>query len=212
MPHSAHPDAAPVPGPRRQTYAEFGEGFVRHVLHLERVLRSVDRILGEGFSLGPIGAGPGRVLARLTAQGRYLPTYGEVLPGPEVAYLVHLPVDVSFQLAIPLDRHRFRADVLVPLKITLHLEAPATIVWDIEPPHPDEVQLSLTNETRRSAFLQRAAGIEGELRGFLTRFVDRELNKPHVLKARRIPLVDVIDAAWGPISAQFLPEAAQEHS
>lgn len=193
-----------------QSYAEFGEGFLRHVLRLDRVLQSVDRILGDGFSLGPMGAGPGRMLAKLTAHGRYLPTYGETLPGREVAYLVKLPVEVDFELSIPLDTHRFRADVLVPLRITLRLEEPATIVWDIEPPTADQVQLTLTNEARRSAFLQRAAGIDHELRSFLTRFVDRELNKPYVLKARRIPLVDVIDGAWGPISAQFLPNGPED--
>ncbi len=210
MQESTQPDVGSGTESMSRAYAEFGEAFLRQVLHLDRVLRSVDRILGPGFTLGPIGAGPGRKLAKLTAQGRYLPTYGEVLPGPEVAYLVHLPVDVSFELAIPLDRHRFRADVLVPLKITLRLEEPVTIVWDIEPPEPDQVGLTLTNEARRSAVLQRAAGIEGELRSFLTRFVDRELNKPYVLTARRIPLVDVIDEAWGPISAQFLPNGPED--
>ena len=194
------------------SYAEFGEGFLRQILHLDRVLESVDRILGEEFHLGPMGAGPGRRLARLTAHGRYGPTYGEAQPGPDVAYLVNVPVDVAFELAIPLDTHRFRADVVVPLRITLRLEHPVTIVWDIEVPSPDEVSLKLTNEALRSAVLQRIAGIDGELRGFLTRFVDRELNKPYVLRARRIPLVDIIDRAWDPIAEQFLPDASTDRS
>lgn len=187
------------------TYAEFGENFLRQVLHLDRVLQSIDRILGEDFHLGPIGAGPGRKLATLVAHGRYRPTYGEVLPGPDVAYLVHLPVDVDFELAIPLDRHRFHAHVVVPLRITLRVAEPVTIVWDIETPAPEAVELVLTNEARRSALLQRAVGIEDELRAFLVRFVDRELDKPYVRKARRIPVAELIDRAWEPLARQFLP-------
>lgn len=187
------------------TYAEFGEGFLRQVLHLDRVLQSIDRLLGEGFELGPIGAGPGRKLAKLTARGRYGATYGEALPGPGVGYLVNLPVDVDFELAIPLDRHRFRARVVVPLRVMLRIVEPMTIVWDIEPPAAEAVELTLTNEARRSAALQRVAGIDDELRAFLVRFVDRELDKPYVRRARRIPVVDLIDNAWEPLASQFLP-------
>lgn len=194
------------------TYAEFGENFLRHVLHLERVLQSIDRILGEEFQLGPIGAGPGRKLAKLTASGRYLPTYGEVLPGPDVGYLVYLPVDVDFELAIPLDKHRFRARVVVPLRITLRVAEPVTILWEIEQPAPEAVELILTNQAKRSALLQRVAGIEDELRAFLVRFVDRELNKPYVRKARRIPLVELIDQAWEPLACQFLPNSPEDRA
>ncbi|RYE75493.1 MAG: hypothetical protein EOO74_09955 [Myxococcales bacterium] len=196
--------------PNTLSYAEFGENFIRQVLHLDRVLESIDRLLGESFELGPIGAGPGRKLARLTAHGRYRPTYGEALPGPDVGYLVNLPVDVDFELAIPLDRHRFQAQVVVPLRITLRLVEPMTIVWDIEPPAAEAVQLTLTNEARRSAMLQKLAGIEDELRAFLTRFVDRELAKPYVQKARHIPVVTLIDNAWEPLARQFLPSSPED--
>lgn len=206
MPHSHQETRAGA----ALSFAEFGEEFVRRILHLDRVLQSVDRLLGEGFELGPIGAGPGRKLAKLTAHGRYLPSYGETLPRPEVAYLVNVPVDVDFELAIPLDVHRFRAQVVVPLTIVLRLEDPVTIVWDIATPDPSHVQLQLTNEARRSAALQKIAGIDEELRAFLVRFVDRELSKPYVLKARRIPLIDVIDEAWEPIASQFLPNRPED--
>lgn len=192
------------------TYAEFGENFLRQVLHLDRVLESIDRILGDEFHLGPIGAGPGRKLAKLTAHGHYLPTYGENLPGPGVGYLVNLPVDVDFELAIPLDRHRFRARVVVPLRIMLRVVEPVTIIWEIEPPAPEAVALTVTNESARSAVLQRIAGIEDELRSFLIRFVDRELNKPYVRRARRIPVVELIDNAWEPLASQFLPSSPED--
>lgn len=192
-------------------YEEFGAIFLRDVLHRDRVLESIDRILGEEFTLGPMGAGPGRRIATLTATGSFRPCTGEQIAGAdEVSYKVLLPVDVDFDLDLRVDTHRFHAEVLVPLTVILRLVAPLTIVWDIVPPTEDEVTITIAGETRRSAVLQKLAGLDDELRRFLVRFVDRELDKPHVRKARRIELIDVIDGAWPVIAAQFLPNGPED--
>lgn len=187
------------------TYDDFGEVFLRRVLHLERVLRSIDRILGPTFELGPIGAGPGRKIARLTARGEFLPTYGEEIAAADVAYRVWLPVSVDFELDLRVDTHRFHAQVVVPLIVRLRLVEPLTILWDITPPTEEDLQIEITGDSRRSTALQKLAGLDGELRRFLLRFVDRELQKEHVLTARRIHVDRVIDGAWPEIADQFLP-------
>ncbi|GAC1529906.1 MAG: hypothetical protein NVS3B1_21930 [Marmoricola sp.] len=191
-------------------YEAFGERFLRDVLHLDRVLQSIDRILGDDLRLGPIGAGPGRKIATLTATGTFMPTYGEVLPGPLVAYKVFLPVDVTFEIDLHIDVHRFHAEVLVPLGVILRLEEPLTVVWDLVEPREDELVVTIKSEARRSAVLQRMAGLDAELRRFLLRFVQKELQKPHVQKARRINIAEVIDGAWPEISGQFLPSSPED--
>ena len=191
------------------TYEAFGEVFLRRVLHTDRVLESIDRILGPTFELGPIGAGPGRKIARLTAHGRFLPTHGEEIPADDVAYRVLLPVSVDFDLDLRVDTHRFHAEVVVPLVVRLRLVEPLTILWDITPPTEEDLQIEITGESRRSTALQKLVGLDGELRRFLLRFVDRELQKEHVLTARRIPVDRVIDGAWPQIADQFLPMREQ---
>jgi hypothetical protein len=191
-------------------YEAFGERFLRDVLHLDRILQSIDRILGDDLRLGPIGAGPGRKMATLTATGTFMPTYGEPLPGPMVAYKVSLPVDVTFEIDLHIDVHRFHAEVLVPLGVVLRLEEPLTVVWDLIEPREDELVVNIKSEARRSAVLQRMAGLDTELRRFLLRFVQKELDKPHVRKARRINIAEVIDGAWPEISAQFLPNSPED--
>ncbi|MGH3413858.1 MAG: hypothetical protein ACRDPH_12345 [Marmoricola sp.] len=206
-------DGAVTPGqPDPLPLDEFGPEFLRRVLHRDRVLASIDRALGDRFELGPMGAGPGRRIARLTARGRYLPSYGEVLSGDRVGYLVVVPVEVAFDITLPVDSLRFQAEVLVPLTVELRTVAPLTILWDITPPSPDAVTITLTGETRRSAVVQRLAGLDGELRRFLARFVERELDKPHIRRARRIDLETVIDTAWEHIACQFLPNGPQDRS
>src|SRR5690348_9855349 len=100
--------------PRTIAYDEFGAAFLRRVLHLQRVVESIDRILGPTIELGPIGAGPGRKIARLTASGQFLPSRGEVIPGPEVAYRVFVPLTITFDIDLRVDTHRFHADIVIP--------------------------------------------------------------------------------------------------
>ena len=71
---------------------------------------------------------------------------------------------------------------------------------------PDDVAIDVQSDNRRAAVLQKLTGLDGELRRFIVRFVERELDKPHVLKAMRIDLVTLIDNAWEHIASQFLPE------
>lgn len=187
----------------------FGDDFLRLILHRERVLRSVDRVLGERFQLGPIGAGPGRRLAKVTAAGTYRPSTGSPLEDGH-GYRVVVPVDVLFDLDLGVDQMRFHAEVEIPLVIRMELEDPLTILWLITPPTEEEVTIRVATDNRRSALVQRVAGIDGELRRFIVRFIARELEKPHVRRATRIELMPLIDAAWPVIAAQFLPNGPED--
>lgn len=192
-------------------YDEFGMRFMNLVLHRDRVMESINRVLGEEFRLGPIGAGPGRKVAKATAAGTFGTAYGEALPDV-VGYQVNLPVQVSFHLDLGVDMLRFDADVLLPLRLTMELVEPLTILWHITPPDPDDVEMTVTSESRRATVLQKLTGLDGELRRFIVRFVDRELEKPHVRKAMRIDLVTLIDNAWEHIAEQFMPNGPEDRA
>jgi hypothetical protein len=198
------PAAPVVPGPQPIGYDEFGMRFMNLVLHRERVMQSINRVLGDDFQLGPIGAGPGRKVAKVTASGTFGKAYGEALTDA-VGYLVNVPVHVTFDLDLQVDMMRFEADVLLPLRLTMELVEPLTILWHITSPHPDDVVMDVQSDSRRSAVLQKVTGLDGELRRFIVRFVDRELEKPHVRKAMHIDLVRLIDNAWEHIAEQFMP-------
>jgi hypothetical protein len=205
------PASPVVPGPQPIGYDEFGMRFMDLVLHRDRVMESINRVLGEDFQLGPIGAGPGRKVAKVTASGTFGKAYGEALPDV-VGYNVNLPVSVAFHLDLGVDLMRFDADVVLPLRLTMELVEPLTILWHIAPPLPDDVTISVKSDSRRSAVLQKLTGLDGELRRFIVRFVDRELEKPHVRKAMRIDLVTLIDNAWEHIATQFMPNGPDDRA
>ena len=147
----------------------------------------------------------------MTASGTFGTAYGEALPDV-VGYEVNLPVEVTFQLDLGVDTMRFDAEVLLPLRLTMELVEPLTILWHITPPGADEVSIAVRSDNRRAAVLQRLTGLDGELRRFIVRFVERELDKPHVRKAMRIDLVTVIDNAWEHLAAQFMPNGPADRA
>jgi hypothetical protein len=210
------PAASVVPGLQPIGYDEFGMRFMNLVLHRDRVMESINRVLGSDFQLGPIGAGPGRKVAKVTATGTFGTAYGEALTAnpdeQRVGYNVNLPVNVTFHLDLGVDMLRFDAEVVLPLRLTMELVEPLTILWHITPPHPDDVSIHLQSDNRRAAVLQKVTGLDGELRRFIVRFVDRELEKPHVRKAMRIDLVTLIDNAWEHIAEQFMPNGPQDRA
>ena len=203
-------EAAQVPSPEGTeiTYEAFGRRLFEQVLHAERIEESIATVLGDRIEIGPFGAGPGRFLAKVRAVGTIGRPRASLLPGPMVAYRVRLPIDVTFDLDIAVDVHTFRADVVVPLTLTARAASPLTIVWDITPPAAGEMDVLVSGDRRRTELLRRVAGIDEELRRFMLRYVTRELQKDHVVRATHIHLGEVIDAAWPMISAQFLePES-----
>ncbi|WP_435770591.1 hypothetical protein [Nocardioides sp. SYSU DS0651] len=194
------PEAVEVP------YERFGVNWVRRVLNLERVLRTVDQVLGDQLVLGPIGAGPGRAFASVSIVGTYHPTTGAEVPGrPLLTYAVDLPISVTFDLDVPLDTLTFNAEVVVPLTIVVHTEEPVRLRLEIGVPTEEQIGLQLSADTRRGAVLQKVAGLEAELRRFLIRVLRTELAKPYVRRATSLDMERLIDAAWPAISAQFLP-------
>jgi hypothetical protein len=216
------PRQAPVPEPvqessptapvrsREISYEAFGVEYVHRILHKDRILRLVNEVLGDRIELGPIGAGPGRSFASVSVVGTYRPTKGEQIPGDLLAYKVYLPISVVFDLDMRVDRHRFNADVVVPLTLSVRVESPLTICIDIGIPGEDEIALTLQTPTRRGTLLQKLAGLESELKRFLVKVVRTELAKPYVKRATRLDMIDLIDDAWPHIAASFLPSGPED--
>ncbi|WP_141005018.1 hypothetical protein [Nocardioides humi] len=63
------------------SYEQFGVNWIHRVLHKERILRTVDEVLGDQIALGPIGAGPGRAFASVSFVGPTGPPRGSWSPG-----------------------------------------------------------------------------------------------------------------------------------
>lgn len=187
-------------------YGAFGDQWIRRVLHRDRILRTIEQVLGEQIVLGPIKAGPGRTFASVSVVGTFGRTTGVEVPGDLLAYAIDLPVSVVFHVDLPLDRLTFTADVVVPLVLTVHTEAPVRLRMELTTPSADQIGLTLSTDTRRGAVFRKVAGLDGELRRFLLKVLDTELAKPYVQRALHLDMEALIDHAWPQLTEQFLPQ------
>lgn len=203
---------APAGGPtedspaRAVSYRQWGEDFFALAVNEERILGGVNTLAGQPIDFGPMGVGPGRI-AKVRAFGRIGEAVAERLPGELISYAVRLPVDLTFELNLQVETHRFHADLVVPLTLTAQALAGLQIYIDVVPPRSSEVQVRLKAEGLRASITSRVAGVEGELRRFVARYVARELDKPHVRRARLVDVSGAIEHAWSSIAPRPLADA-----
>lgn len=197
-----------APGPA--SYERFGVNWVRRVLGLERILRTIDQVLGDQIALGPIGAGPGRAFASVSFVGTYGPTTGVEVPAELLTYAIDLPISVVFDLDLPLDRLTFNAEVVVPLVLVVHTEEPLRLRLELRTPTEEQIKLDLQTDTRRGAMIRKIAGLDGELRRFLLKVLDTELAKPYVKRATHLDMEELIAQAWPALTQQFLPRGPED--
>jgi hypothetical protein len=192
--------------PTEISHEEFGGNFLRMALPPERVCEAINRVLGERLELGPMGAGPGRMLAKITAVALFGPTRAETIEGDEIAFRVWVPAAVTVDLDLAVDKLHFTADVLVPVIVRVTIDSHFTLLWTVTPPEPDEVTLDISTETKRAALLLKVANLDDELRAFVIRVAEKELQKPHIVRATRIDLRELVDAVWPHVADRVLPD------
>jgi hypothetical protein len=182
------------------SYRDFGEQFFARVVTQERVVAAVDVLAGQPIKFGPKGVGPGR-LVKVTVDGAIGAASSEPVFDPDhVAYRVQLPVDLRFDLDLGLETHTFEGSLLVPLVLTVRAADGLRVFIDVTPPRPREVGLSLRAQGLRASVLQRVAGVEGEVKRFVATYVAKEVDKPHIRKARVFDVGDQVDRAWASIA------------
>ena len=203
------------------SYEQWGADFFAEAVSGERILAAVNGIAGQPIDFGPIGVGPGKIvkvraygaIGAATAErldGREAEPRGSGATGRPIAYRVDLPVDLSFELDLQVERHTFHAELLVPLVLRARAVEGVRVYIDITPPRSSEVQVRVRAEGIRASIMQRVANVEGELRRFVARYVAREVTKPHIEAARMIDVAAAIDRAWAHLAGEPSRRAVTE--
>ncbi len=175
------------------TYGDFGLAFFQRAVTAERIQDGASGLVGQPIEFGPIGAGPGRI-ATVSATGEVgTPTVTSFSTAEPLRFLLRVPVDLRLSVSLPATVNRFRADMMIELTLIARAAEPLRVVIDIEPPTRDDITVDLRAAGVRATMLQMVAGIEGEIRRFVARYVAKEIGKPAIAKARDIDLGAIID-------------------
>lgn len=185
------------------TYAEFGQRFFEVAVTRERIADAVQGLTGRPIEFGPIAVGP-MSLVKVRANGAVGTPTVDPRADEHIAFELILPVELKMTIEIGLERYRFDAAVRVRLALTARAAEPLKIVIDIEPPTTRAVDVHVTADGLRASVLKAVAGVEGELKRSVAKFVRRELAKPELRKAR---VIDVQQALQSILLGRGRPSA-----
>lgn len=175
-------------------YRTWGVEFFHRAVTVDRVLRGVNVLSGRPIDVGPMGVGPGR-LVKVTAKGEIGTATGERIADEPVSFHVTLPVPLELVVDLGMDKHRFDVRIELPLVLAAHARDDLTIVIDITPPRAAQVKVDLQAQGLRAQLMQMAAGVDGELKRFVAKYVSREIAKPYVRDATVIDVGAAIERA-----------------
>ncbi len=177
------------------SYADFGEAFFRAAVTEDRIRSAIGSVAGKPIEFGPIGVGPGRV-AQVTANGDVGAPVVRSLAHDEVVFTVMLPVHLEFQLDLAVDKHRFTGELVVPITVHARATDDLRIVIDVTPPAARDIRMDLKAEGLRASVVQKAAGVDGEVKRFVAKYIAREVANPDVASLLEIDVMAGIDATW----------------
>lgn len=175
-------------------YRTWGVEFFHRAVTVDRVLRGVNVLSGRPIDVGPMGVGPGR-LVKVTAKGEIGTATGERIADEPVSFHVTLPVPLELVVDLGMDKHRFDVRIELPLVLAAHARDDLAIVIDITPPRAAQVKVDLQAQGLRAQLMQMAAGVDGELKRFVAKYVSREIAKPYVRDATVIDVGAAIERA-----------------
>lgn len=177
------------------TYDDFGLEFFRRAVTVERIGKSVAGLAGRPIEFGPLGVGPAKI-ARVRANGSIgEPTVRAVSTQEPLRFLLLIPVDLDFVVALPATEHKFHADVTIELRLIARAARDLQIVVDIDPPSKQDVTVDMRADGLTSSVLRLVAGIDGELKRFIARYIGKELDKPRIQSSRIYDVGRQIDKA-----------------
>ncbi len=124
-----------APDGRAISYEQWGIDFFNEAISEQRVLGAVNTIAGQRIDFGPMGVGPGRI-AKVLAYGEIGKATATRVEGDQICYRVLLPVALTFEVDLQIEKQLYKAELLVPLTLTAVAMSGLRIFIETEPPAP----------------------------------------------------------------------------
>lgn len=184
------------PEPERTDYASFGARFFDVLVTSERVAAAVNSALGdEQFGIGPMPVGPGK-LAKVTVTGEIGTVTARRRGKEPLRFRLTVPAEIDLLIDLTGQVSRFHGNVLIGLDVTARAALPLALLFEIAPPAPDDVKVTLSADGLRANLLRSLAGIDEEVHRYVLQFVTRELESDRVREACRIDVAGAVQGAW----------------
>ncbi len=189
----AHPGAG-TPG-RYISYEEFGRQFFEVAVSEKRVADAIGAIAGDEFQMGPMGQGPGGI-AKVTARVRVQYPRVTRRVGDSITFDIRIPLEINMVIDLRIDKPRFMVFGEISLQATARAAEPLLLIIDVGKPGPRDIAIHVTSGTLRAEVLRVMAGIDAEIKRFISAHVAGEIDSPGAREARIIDVAQQIEGAW----------------
>jgi hypothetical protein len=182
------------------TAEQFALNLIRQTVTTDRVAAVMARIAGERIEVGPLRFGPG---GAVTATGVGLIGRIEVTPasgrgpgGDPVGFEARVPGDLTIDLTAGSGGRvrRYEGSVIVTLRITVVVHAPARVVLDVATLDGDDVAVRLNTTGMATFVLQTLGDANREVAAQVAKVVNDRVAA--VADIREIDFAALLDRAW----------------
>jgi hypothetical protein len=177
------------------SYEEFGRKFFEIAVTEQRVGAAIGAIAGEGFQIGPIGQGPGKI-AKVTAKVRIQVPRVTRNIGELITFDIRIPLEIDMVIDLKIDKPRFVVFGEITLQAIARAAEPLLLIIDVEKPRPSDISVYVTSKSLRAEVLRVVAGVDAEIKRFIAAHVAGEIDSPESEKAKVIDVAERLDAAW----------------
>ena len=177
------------------TYEEFGRAFFEVAVTEDRVGDAIADIAGEGFEMGPIGQGPGK-LAKVTAKVNIKKPRVTRQLGEMITFSIRIPLEIDMVVDLRIDRPQFVVFGEIALRATARAAKPLLLIIDVEKPRPSDIAIHVRSKSLRAEVVRIIGGVDAEIKRFIAAHVAGEIDSPASTEAKVIDVADRLDAAW----------------
>jgi len=177
------------------SYEDFGRRFYEIAVTEQRVGDAIAAIAGEEFEMGPMGQGPGKI-AKVTAKVRIQEPRVTRSNGELITFAIRIPLEIDMVIDLRIDKPKFMVFGEIALRATARAAEPLLLILDVQKPRPSDIAIHVTSKSLRAELLRIVAGVDAEIRRFISAHVAGEIDSPASMKAKVIDVAERLDAAW----------------
>jgi hypothetical protein len=177
------------------TYEEFGRQFFEIAVTEERIADALGTIAGEGFELGPIAQGPGKI-AKITAKVKIQTPVVKRHLGEQITFSIRIPLEIDMMIDLKIDKPKFIVFGEIALGATALAAAPLVLILDVRKPRPSDISIHVTSKSLRAEVVRVVAGVDDEIKRFIAAHVAGEIDSPASHKAKVIDVGSQIAEVW----------------
>jgi hypothetical protein len=177
------------------SYEDFGRRFYEIAVTEERVGDAIAAIAGDEFEMGPMGQGPGKI-AKVTAKVRIQEPRVTRSNGELITFAIRIPLEIDMVIDLRIDKPKFMVFGEIALSATARAAEPLLLILDVQKPRPSDIAIHVTSKSLRAELLRIVAGVDAEIRRFISAHVAGEIDSPASMKAKVIDVAERLDAAW----------------